>query len=148
MRSRVLLFQLLVVAAVVLPLQSAQAGSDLLINNGQGEELEIKRPLLGKQVNSIKDRYANQLKTEKGLLGSKSAELSFFGNKIKKKKGLFGNTEYQIDTVFGDKLSSKKGIFGRRKTSVDLSGSTQAISGLQRYLGKRTAAQDSLNSLQ
>ncbi len=105
-------------------------GNDWSINDGMGEQVQVRNPLFGKKVRVVKDRLGDGFAQQQSILGSKTTEVSLLGNRVQKKKGLFGNTETDASTIFGDKFVSKKGIFGRRQTAIDMSGSGQMIKSL------------------
>ncbi|MGD9680704.1 MAG: hypothetical protein AB7W16_05920 [Candidatus Obscuribacterales bacterium] len=92
------------------------------IRDGKGEELTVKKGLLGSKTTVVKDRLGNKYEKKKGLFKKSSTEASAFGNSVKKKKGLFGSSQTEVTTILGDKVTTKKGVFGRRKTTVEAGG--------------------------
>lgn len=120
---------ILALGFATLSLPDVQAkGQDLSITNGKGEEIIIKS---GKSK-EIKDRFGNAYVAKKGLFRKNEKDVSILGNQYKSKKGLLGGSKTEATTILGDKVVSKKGWFGlgRRKTTVDLSGTTQAVGQL------------------
>jgi hypothetical protein len=120
---------ILALGFATLSVQNAQAkAQDLSITNGKGEEIVIKSG----RSKVIKDRFGNGYASKKGWFRKNEKDVSILGNQYKSKKGLLGGSKTEATTILGDKVVSKKGWFGlgRRKTTVDLSGTTQAVEQL------------------
>jgi hypothetical protein len=120
-------------ALVVTAVAAAPAlarGNNLVIQDGQGEQVTIKNGFFGRKTTVVKDRLGNGYASSTGLFGTKETQGSVLGNTFERKKGLFGGSTVAGSTIFGDKVTTKKGIFGRRTTTVDVSGTSNVLKSL------------------
>ncbi len=118
----------MIVASTIGP--ALARGNDLIIKDGFGEEIQVKRGFFGRDTKIVKDRMGNGFATKKGLFGSKEQDVNVLGNSFSRKKGLLGGSQVQGSTIFGDRVTTKKGIFGRRTTTVDASGVSSVVKNL------------------
>jgi hypothetical protein len=127
------LLALILTATMVAPALARK--NDLIIKDGQGEELQMKHGFFGRGTTVVKDRLGDGYATHTGLFGTKQQQVGVLGNTFERKKGLLGGSSINGSTIFGDKVQTKKGIFGRRTTTVDVSGTSNVLKTLWQQHG-------------
>jgi hypothetical protein len=105
-------------------------GNDVVITDGQGEQVTMKHGFFGRGTTVVKDRFGDGFGQKKGLLGTNQTEFNVLGNGFTSKKGIFGGSDIKGGTIFGDRIETKKGIFGRRTTYVNAGGTAGLIRNL------------------
>lgn len=129
------LLALIMTATIAAPALARK--NDLIIKDGQGEEIQIKHGFFGRGQTVVKDRLGNGYASKTGFFGTKEQQVGVLGNTFERKKGLFGGTSVNGSTIFGDKVQTKKGIFGRRTTTVDVSGTSNVLKSLWQQHGSQ-----------
>ena len=109
--------------------------NDLIIRDGQGEELQMRHGFFGRGTTVVKDRLGDGYATHTGLFGTKQQQFGLLGNTFERKQGLLGGSSISGGTIFGDRVQTKRGIFGRRTTMVDVSGSSNVLKTLWQQHG-------------
>jgi hypothetical protein len=127
------LLALIMTATVAAPAMARK--NDLIIKDGQGEEVQIKHGFFGRGTTVVKDRMGNGYATHTGFFGTKDQQIGVLGNTFERKKGLLGGSTINGSTIFGDKVQTRKGIFGRRTTTVDVSGTSNVLKTLWQQHG-------------
>lgn len=102
-------------------------GNDVVITDGQGEQVTIKHGFFGRNTKIVKDRFGDGIGTKSGLLGTRDKEVNILGNGFTSHTGILGATTVRGSDILGDKIQTKRGIFGRKTTYVDASGTANAL---------------------
>lgn len=105
-------------------------GDNFTIKTGFGDEITVKKGVLGRAEKVVTDRLGDKYVQKKGMFGGTTTEVNLLGNKLKKTKGWFGGSTIEGSTILGDTVTTKKGWFGRKTTTVDVSGVTSLVQSL------------------
>ncbi|HEY9791629.1 MAG TPA: hypothetical protein V6D22_14595 [Candidatus Obscuribacterales bacterium] len=105
-------------------------GNDLIINDGFGEQVQVRHGFFGRDTKVVKDRLGDGFAEKRGLLGTQEKDVNVLGNSFRSSKGILGGTNLQGSDIFGDRMQTKRGIFGRRTTYVDVSGGASVVRNL------------------
>jgi hypothetical protein len=114
--------------AIALSLLTGQKGQafpwgKVTVTDGDGDQMEIKRGILGDKKTLVEDRYGDKFEKKQSLFGlTKTTQVEALGNGAKHHHGLFGTHHTEVHTMLGDSVSDNRNIFGWHSVHVDAHG--------------------------
>lgn len=100
------------------------------VSDGDGEQFEYKKGILGDKKTLVKDRVGDVYENSRGLFGiTQTTQMGVLGNGVKHHRGVIPWTnETDAHTMFGDSVKVKQNLFGFRTANVDVHGISDFLS--------------------
>jgi hypothetical protein len=121
---------ILLSVAFAIPISAQAWPIKVKVSDGDGEQFEYKKGILGDKKILAKDRIGDQYENSRGIFGiTKTTQVGVLGNGVKHHRGIIPWTsETDAHSMFGDSFKYKKNVFGYRTANVDVHGISDLLS--------------------